>query len=102
MGMVTMPAYEPVVFMQGDDANEPLDILYNREPGHTFPYYLGPTAESIAAAVAYLAQWDYGEPAEASGTPSCGTAGDVWEQDGYLMSASLGYGHIGLERIVTA
>ena len=97
-----MRAYQNIVFMQGDDANEPIDILYNwiddGDGLHT--HYLGPTAESVDAALEYLAQWDYGEPTDEHAEPSSGTSGDVWERDGYLMSASLGYGYIGLERIV--
>lgn len=94
--------YERIIFMQGDDANEPLDILYSRENGHSFPYYLGATDESIKAAFAYLGQWDNGDPGEESDTPSAGTADDTWTQDGYILSANLGLGYIGLERVVTS
>ena len=93
--------YERIVFCQGDDAAEPVDLLYNRESPDSIVYH-GPTAESIAAAFAYLGQWDYGEAGEESDTPSCGTADDTWVSDDgqYLMSAHLGLGYIGLERIV--
>lgn len=93
--------YQSIVFIQGDEADEPLDILFNREADHSFPYYLGATAESIDAAFAYLKQWDYGEPTEETDTPASGSCDDVWEQDGYRMSASLSYGYIGLERVIT-
>lgn len=90
--------YQSIVFMQGDDANEPLDALYNHESDDSIVYH-GPTAESIAAAFAYLRQWDYGEPAEETLEPSSGSSDDTWEQDGYRLSAHLGMG-IGLERVI--
>ena len=92
--------YERIIFMQGDDADEPLAILFNREPGHSFPYYLGVTAESVAATFAYLAQWDSGDGGEITDEPSSGTSDDVWEEDGYRLSANLGLSYVGLERVV--
>ena len=93
--------FERIVFMQGDDADEPLDILYSREAGHSFPYYLGATAESVTAAVAYLAQWDNGDAGEEHDTPAAGSADDTWTEGEYILTAHLGLGYIGLERIVT-
>ena len=94
-------AYEHVVFMQGDDADEPLDLLYSRESDGSIVYH-GPTAESVDAAFSYLKQWDYGDPTEQYGDPSSGSGDDAFVSDcgGYRMSASLRYGYIGLERIV--
>ena len=85
--------------MQGDDANEPLDLLYSRESDDSIVYH-GPTAESIDAAFAYLRQWDNGDATEQYSEPSSGTSDDTWEQDGYRLTASLSYGYIGLERVV--
>lgn len=96
-----MARYASIVFMQGDDANEPVDLLYNREAPDSIVYH-GPTAESITAAIAYLAQWDYGEATEETDEPACGTSDDTWEENGYRLSAHLGLGYIGLERIVPA
>lgn len=97
-----MPAYEQIVFMQGDDADEPIDILYARDKEETnIPYYRGPFAESIAAAFEYLKQWDYGEGGEVRKGPSSGQGDDFWEEGGYRMSAHCGLGHIGLERILS-
>jgi hypothetical protein len=90
---------QSIVFIQGDEADEPISLLYNQEEPGSCCYH-GPTAESIDAAFAYLRQWDYGEPTEESDEPGSGYADDTWEQDGYRMSANLGLGYIGLERIV--
>jgi hypothetical protein len=90
--------YECIVFCQGDDADEPLDLLYNR---HDTVSYHGPTAESIDAAFSYLAQWDYGDPAEQCADPASGAQDDVWEQGGYRLTAHLGLGYVGLERVIT-
>jgi hypothetical protein len=94
-------AYEHVVFMQGDDADEPLDVLYSREADDSVVYH-GPTAESAEAAFAYLSQWDYGDPAERYGDPASGSGDNVFVSacGGYRISASLRYRYIGLERIV--
>jgi hypothetical protein len=98
-------AYQSIVFLQGDDASAPIDALYNREsPGsRDWPVgvvYHGPSEESIVAAFEYLKQWDYGEPTETLEAPGSGQSDDVWEQAGYRLSAHLGLGYMGLERIV--
>lgn len=97
-----MNRYSSVVFMQGDDANEPLDMLYNRESDDSIVYH-GPTAESVKATFDYMVQWEYGEPTEEYGEPSGGAWDRTWVSDcgGYILTASLSYGYVGLERIVT-
>jgi hypothetical protein len=96
-----MNRYQSVVFMQGDDADEPLDLLYNRDDDSSIVYH-GPTAESVDAAFAFLKAWDYGDPTEEYDDPSSGSGDGVWVSDcgRYRMSAHLGLGYIGLERIV--
>ena len=77
--------YQRIVFMQGDEATEPLDIL-NRD--------------GVDAAIEYLAQWDM-EPGESFDEPASGESDDVHEtDDGYRMSWNQRYGYIGLERIL--
>jgi hypothetical protein len=93
--------YQSIVFMQGDDATEPLDMLYGWQGDEFHCHYLGVTQEGFQAALEYLRQWDYGDPTEETEQPSSGTSDDTWEQNGYRLSASLSYGYIGLERIVT-
>lgn len=95
-----MPAYEQIVFMQGDDADKPIDILYARDKSHDIPYYTGPFAESVAAAFEYLKQWDYGDGGEVRAAASPGQSDDAWEEGGYRLSAHCGQHYIGLERIL--
>ena len=91
--------YRDIVFIRGDEAAEPLDLLYNRESPDSVCYH-GPTAESVDAAFMYLRQWDYGKPGETRSYAASGTQDDTWEQNGYRMTASLRLGYIGLESIV--
>lgn len=100
--------YTDVVFMQGDEASEPLAILHNRprdpETGmdaSTSVVWECPTAESVAATIAYLAQWDYGDRGDAYDDSHAGS-GDWQETDGhYLLTYNVGLSYIGLERVET-
>ncbi len=78
--------YQRIVFMQGEEADEPLAIL--EEHG-------------TDAAIEFLAQWDM-EPGEEFDEPSSGTDDDVYECDSYRLSYNTRLGYIGLERIVPA
>lgn len=100
--MPPVVTYETIVFIQGDESDEPLSLLYNRYPNETW-HYMGATAESIACTFAYMAQWDYGEPSEECDCPSAGI-GDRWVSDDgqYILTANLGMGHIGLCRVITS
>jgi hypothetical protein len=80
-----MRTYTRIVFMQGEDADEPLRILDEQGEG---------------AAVEYLAQWDYGDAGEEFDEPSSGEDDDVYEtDDGFRLSYNTRIGYIGLERI---
>lgn len=96
--------YETIVFLQGDEASEVIDLLYGWQGDEYHCHYLGATSEGIDAALEFLKAWDYGEPAEEHTSPSCGTSDDSWVlADGaYLLSANLGLGYVGLERITVA
>ena len=77
--------YQRIVFMQGDDATEPLAIL--DEAGEI-------------AAIEFLSQWDM-EPGEVFDEPASGTSDYVHEtDDGLRLSYNPHHGYIGLERIV--
>ena len=77
--------YERIVFCQGDDATEPLDIL---------------NAYGEEAAIEYLAEWDM-EPGEVFEESASGDSDAVYEtDDGFRLSYNQGLGYIGLERIV--
>lgn len=84
-----MTRYVDIVFCQGDDAIEPLDIL------NTF---------GVDAAAEYLAQWDQGEPASefnSTATPSAGTSdyAEATSDANYIVSWNWRLGYIGLERV---
>lgn len=78
--------YREIVFLQGDEANEPLR-LYD---------------ESIQAAADYLAQWDYGEDGEPLRSDSLGngTSDDLHNVKSggtdYIMTVNTRLGYIGL------
>lgn len=77
--------YQRIVFMQGDEADEPLRIL---------------DEQGEESAIEYLSQWDYGE-GEVFDDPSSGTDDDVYETgDGYRLSYNTRLGYIGLESII--
>jgi hypothetical protein len=80
-----MNKYQRIVFMQGDEATEPLAIL---------------DEQGFDAAIEYLAQWDL-EPGEHFNEPSHGTSDYTHTtDDNLLLSWNQGLGYIGLERIV--
>lgn len=95
--------YESIVFMQGDDADEALRILYGKAADDESVVWSGPFAETIAATFEHLGQWDYGEPGEMHTESEAGSSDrQVTSDDGqYLMTWNLGLGYIGLERIVS-
>ena len=74
--------YEDVVFLQGDDAFQPLEIL---------------DSKGADAALEYLKQWHY--PGEHQGSQELGHgSGDkTYEKDGYIMSWNSRLGYIGLQ-----
>ncbi len=80
-----MTAYERVVFMQGEDAEEALSIL--EEQGRD-------------AAIDYLAEWHNCGSHEEEDAPAAGEDDYTYEtEDGYLLSYNLRLGYIGLEHI---
>lgn len=79
--------YQRIVFMQGEEADEPLRIL---------------DEQGEEAAIEFLAQWDM-EPGEEFSEPASGDSDDVYEtDDGFRLSYNTRLGYIGLERVVTA
>lgn len=79
--------YANIVFMQGSEADEPLDILNNDGP---------------EALLAYLQQWDYGEYYDVSDEPSAGSGDRTIEMGEYIISYNSRIGYIGLEKIISA
>lgn len=78
-----------IVFMQGDEANEPLQIL--EDSGED-------------SAIEYLSQWDFGGESEhcmsGSETEPWGSSDYVYEANGYILSYNTHFGYIGLTREV--
>lgn len=74
--------YEDVIFMQGDEASEPLNILMNQGKDE---------------ALEYLKQWH--EPGSHMGGSELGhgTSDQIYEKDGYIMSWNPYIGYIGLQ-----
>lgn len=78
--------YQHVVFLQGDEAAEVLDGVFDRE--------------GIERTVEYLTQWDTGDGIpEISDRSSAGAGDDTARVGDYLLSWNLRRGYIGLERV---
>jgi len=74
--------YEDVVFMQGDEAEEPLNILKSAGP---------------EAAVEYLKQWHNPGQGMGSNELNHGASDKTFEKDGYILSWNPHIGYIGLQ-----
>ena len=77
--------YASIVFIQGEEAEEPLNILDIK--GHI-------------AVLDYLKQWDNGEYHELNNVSSKGSKDDFIKIDDYLISFNFGLGYIGLEKVI--
>lgn len=92
-----MTEYADVVFLDGEEGREVTDALFNVEGVVAH----GVTEESIAAAFEYLKQWDYGDNyGEMRDEIPAGSQDLVIIRVGYVMSANLGLGYVGLSRII--
>ena len=78
-------AFQRIVFLQGDEAIEPINILNN---------------EGKDAAINYLAQWDMGDRGEVMDELAAGSSDSTYEAGDYLLSWNTGLEYIGLERRV--
>ena len=77
--------YESIVFMQGEEADEPLKIL--EEQGEE-------------AALEFLKQWDYGEGGETYNENPAGDDDDEYRSGNYIMSYNTRIGTIGLCQVL--
>jgi hypothetical protein len=73
---------ERIIFLQGDHANESLDIYKN---------------QGIKALLEHLIQWHYMGEHEVSDEHSHGAYDRVFSMDGYLITVNTVLGHVGLE-----
>jgi len=76
--------FSSIVFMQGEEANEPLEIL---------------NSQGEKAALNYLMQWDMADSHDTSVGSRAGRNDDQYQEGNYLMSWNDRIGYIGLERI---
>lgn len=76
--------HSSIVFMQGEEADVPLEIL---------------NSKGEDAALEYLKQWDYGDATETTVGSGAGRSDSQYQKDNYLMSWNDRLGYIGLERI---
>ena len=79
-----MKKYENIVFMQGDEAEEPLNIL---------------TSMGEHDALLYLIQWHDPGNHEIGEFPA-GSSDRIYEYDNYIMSYNLYIGYIGVVYII--
>lgn len=78
-----MMAIERIVFVQGDEADEPLSVL---------------DTDGTEAAIEYLAQWHNPGEHELAQEPAAGSSDDVFETDhGFILTWNVRLGYIGLE-----
>ena len=77
-----MKVYEQVIFLQGDEADEALDIL---------------DEDGEAAALNFLKQWHYPGEHDTRADPGAGTSDETYESDGYTLVYNTGLEYIGLE-----
>lgn len=77
--------FENIVFMQGDDAREPLRLLNH---------------ESERAALDYLLQWDTSEGKEVTSGAPWGERDHAWGMGDLIVSYNSCLGYIGLCRVI--
>ena len=75
--------YETIIFLQGQEADEPLDTL--KQQGEE-------------AAIEYLLQWDNGDSDEWIDVEPYGTASTLYRRDNLVLCYHSGIGYIGLTR----
>ncbi len=77
-----MKVYEQVIFLQGSEADEALDILDD---------------DGTQAAMDHLKQWHYPGEHDTRADPGAGTSDDTYESGGYTLVWNTGLEYIGLE-----
>jgi hypothetical protein len=77
--------YANVVFLQGDEAIEVLELL---------------DAHGVGAAIEYLSEWDYGDYGEVSDAKRAGYSDSTVTSAPYVLTWNERMGYIGLERIL--
>lgn len=91
--------YAEIVMIQGEEGRELTDALYAVEGVVVH----GATAETIAAAIEHLTQWESGDEPEYDDEEvplPWGTDDDIWVEGGYVLGAHRGLGYISLARVL--
>lgn len=76
--------YEDIIFMQGEEANEALEILESK---------------GEIAVIEFLSNWDYGD-GPINEESQAGISDRTFKDGDYLLTWNFRWGYIGLERIV--
>ena len=80
-----MQKFQEIVFIQGEEAEEPLEIL---------------DKHGESSALQYLKQWDYGEnDGEIYDEIPAGSNDSTYREDCYIMNYNTSLGYIGLCKI---
>ena len=77
--------YKEIIFLQGEEATEPLEILEK---------------EGENAAFQYLLQWDYGESPITEGNSPFGSTDKLFYREHFIMCYNNKVGYIGLIEVV--
>lgn len=85
MKNITPNQFAPIIFLQGNEADEPLRLLKKK---------------SVLAVVRYLQEWDYGDYNEIRDEPSKGRADNYETHIGYLIFWNSSLSYIGLEKLL--
>ncbi len=93
--------YTRIIFLQGDDAVPLIDYLYDREDEVVYGGATQRRAHRAAGRLADMANEGINEGITTD-EPSAGTGDGTWQVrlggHGYILTAHLGRGYIGLER----
>jgi hypothetical protein len=80
-----MTVYRQIVYQQGQDADETMQIL---------------DEHGKKAAFEHLLQWDNGQEDDVRSTTSAGSNDYSYKHGNYIMSYNLGLPYIGLEEVI--
>lgn len=89
-----MKIYQTVIFLDGDDYDEWEALMYPDRTPVVLPFPSGHDA-----ALAYLMQWEYGEPTEEYDHEPWGSADYTHKVDGYVMSWNTRLSYASLTRV---
>jgi hypothetical protein len=101
MTMTTTTRWASVVYIDGDEAEQVLTLIYSATDPYTGERVgMGPNSDGVADAVDYLCQWDYGPESEHTtyDREPWGCWDDTAEHNGYTLAWNNGLGYVSLQR----